>query len=861
MQTTYRDFERWAAAAPQSIALRHRDASLTYAELNVRANQLALFLQQKGLVKGQPVAVCLPPGFTISIALLAIHKIGCIYVPLDPDYPRARLETILAEVIPALTLTTALVSERLPHSDATLLLDQVAVALTQLPAENLAVPVAPEDTAYIYFTSGTTGKPKGVMASHANLLHYVNTARNHYRFTPGDTMPAVARFTFSISMFELMLPLTSGGTLQLLDREHILDLPAMAASLQEVTFFHIGPSLLRSLVSYIRTHYNDFSVFAGVRHASSGGDMIPPELLEDLREIFSNAEVYVIYGCSEISCMGCTYQAPAHGKITKTYVGKPLKDVVLRLVDEQGKELPAGEIGEICFGGKGVVKGYLNRPELTAEKFVATETDRFYATGDIGRFAADGNLEMLGRRDFQIQLRGMRIELAEVEFTLRRAPGVKDAVVMAKDVASGEKVLVAYCVFQPGSEPDIHAVKNFAINQLPDYMVPTRYLVLEALPLNHNMKVDRFALPHPDEMRLISSVDNPPLTDTEKVIAAVWEKLLKIDKIQRTDNFFDLGGYSLLGVECVLAAEAVLHVKIDGMDLLRENLAMLAALVDKQCGRETDSFTLQQPRYRIETFYFGQQERLYGTYRPAQQALAASTIKPAILICPAFGSEWIRAHFVMRKVTQRLVELGYPVMRFDFSGVGDSLGDQSQTSLADWEQDLHSASEELRRRSGCQHIIGIGVRWGGSLLRKYGAACGIEQQILWDPIISGQYHLDKLRNSHAQLRKYNRAIFPWFYRPAALKGEELLGFHYSAAVIEALPTFSIEEQLSLDTHVVDSLGYPDISAEWAQVQQQQRLGTHMPLNASTDWWMPAGLETLWPDRGISQAIVSKVVAL
>jgi len=428
-------------------------------------------------------------------------------------------------------------------------------------------------------------------------------------------------------------------------------------------------------------------------------------------------------------------------------------------------------------------------------------------------------------------------------------------VVMAKKVASGDDVLVAYCVFFSGASANTSEVKRYASEQLPDYMVPSRYVVLDALPLNHNMKVDRFALPHPDEVREVRDNNNPPVTDTEKTLAAIWQNLLKIDQVQRTDNFFDLGDYSLLGVDCVLAAEAALGVKIDGMDLLRENLALLSALVDQQLGKKIEAVVLQQPQFLLETFYFGEGDRLYGTYRPVSQVVP----KAAVLICPAFGSEWIRAHFVMRKVTQRLVDLGYPVMRFDFFGVGDSLGEQFEAGLHHWQQDLCAAAAELRRRSGCQNIIGIGVRWGGSLLRKYGAACGIERQILWDPILSGQYHLNALRASQVKLRKYARVLFPIFYRPLELSGEELLGFHYSPEVIEALPDFSIADDLTAQTHIVDSLRYADISAQWQSFKQQQKIASHTLMESPTDWWRPAGLETLWPDRGLSQTLVSKVV--
>jgi amino acid adenylation domain-containing protein len=856
MRTVFKEFEYWAEAFPHASALRYNGQSLSYGELNARANRLAAYLAHLGVQKGQPVAVLVSPGFDICIALLAIIKSGCIYVPLDPDYPRARLEVILDEVKPAVVLTTERLASRLPETDLRLVtLDTVEEQLTKFSDQNPDIPVAEEDTVYIFFTSGTTGKPKGVMASHANFCHYMHTARNHYRFYQTDVMPAVARFTFSISIFELMLPLSSGGTLLLLDREDVLNLPKMCETLQQVTFFHIGPSLLKSLVNYIRNNFDSFEGFARVRHASSGGDMIPPELLADIREIFSQAEVYVIYGCSEVSCMGCTYRVPEQGPITRTYVGKPMDGVTLRLVDESGNQVPKGEIGEIAFGGKGIVKGYLNNPGLTAEKYIHADGDRFYFTGDIGRFADDGNLEMLGRRDFQIQLRGMRIELAEVEFALRRSPNVKDGVVMAKEVASGEKVLVAYCVFHPGTEPDTQKVKAYLIDHLPDYMVPSRYVVLEALPLNHNMKVDRFALPHPDDVRS-KDTGNPPVTETEKLIASVWSKLLNLDNIQRTDNFFDLGGYSLLGMDCVMAIEAALKIKIDGMDLLRENLAMLSALADKQLGKETDTLDLVQKPYQIETFYFGKDDRLYGAFRPA----ASSAKKPAVLIFPAFGSEWIRAHFVMRKVTQLLVDMGYPVMRFDFFGVGDSLGDQSQAGFKEWEEDVRFAAEEIRRRAGVDEVIGVGVRLGASLLCRYGADNGINKQILWDPIISGDYHLKKMRQSHGLLRKFNRALFPLIYQPKKLHGEELLGFHYSPEAIEGLSAFSIVEQLVPSVHVVDSLGYKDVSAQFANFMQKKLIGSHTQLESRTDWWKPAGLETLWPDRGISRAIISGVTS-
>jgi amino acid adenylation domain-containing protein len=443
-------FEARAAQAPAATALRHRDRELAYDQLNRRANQLAHHLAGRGLGAEDRVVVCVEPSFDIAVALLGVLKAGAVYVPLDPTYPATRIRALLEDTRPALIVSNGYLIERLGLAGApTLALD--GGQLDALPDGNLELEIDPARTAYLYYTSGTTGKPKGILASHANLGFYLEVARERYAIDHREVMPAIARFSFSISMFELASPLAAGGTLIILDRDHVLDPERMARTLTEVTMFHAGPSLLKHLLPYIERQGPDVSRFARVRHASSGGDMVPPEVLEALKRIFTAAEVFVIYGCSEISCMGCTYPVSREAIVDKTYVGRPFDNVIVRVLDAALRPMPIGAVGEIYFAGDGIVKGYLDRPELTAERFVEIDGHRFYRTGDMGRVSDGGWLEILGRNDFQIKVRGMRIELGEVEHHLRRAPGVRDAAVMAKPAPGGDKLMVGYVVFGDGA--------------------------------------------------------------------------------------------------------------------------------------------------------------------------------------------------------------------------------------------------------------------------------------------------------------------------------------------------------------------------------------------------------------------------
>ena len=552
----HRYIEIHAVQQPDAIALIFKKQQLNYEELNLRANQLAHYLINTGVGAEVRVAMCLKASLNVAVSLLAILKAGGVYVPLDPADPLERIITILEDNQPTIILTDSLVIPNLPPSAVPIFsFDRDSDKLQSFPNNNPGVEIELDQTAYLVYTSGTTGKPKGVMASHGNLIQYIVSAQERYGFNGQDIMPAMARFTFSISLFELLSPLVAGGRLLLLERDQILNFKQMAQILDQVTVIHASPSWWRKLFGYVLSHHQKEDAFQNLRHASSGGDTVPGDLLQTMKRLFPNAEIFVIYGCTEISCMGCTYPALRDEKITKSWLGKPFSNVEVRLLDSEQCSVPSGEKGEIYLAGAGVTKGYLNRPELSAEKFLTIDGQRFYRTGDLARFDR-GNLEILGRVDFQIQLRGIRIEPAEIETHLRQAPGVREGVVAARELGTSEKSLVAYVVLEKTMTPDVEPIRQYLKQKLPDYMLPVAFVLLEAMPVNLNQKLDRRALPPPSSENLaklrtwVSARD-----DFETQLVEIWENALDVRPIGIRNSFFELGGDSLQAVQILLQIE------------------------------------------------------------------------------------------------------------------------------------------------------------------------------------------------------------------------------------------------------------------------------------------------------------------
>jgi amino acid adenylation domain-containing protein len=564
----YLHVERYAGLNPDAVAALTGGKQITYGELNSQANQLAHYLISQQVKAQDCVGVLVEPGWEILMAILAIHKINGIYLPIDPEFPFARIENIVEQAQPKLILCA---SQRWTEIESgltrlnTQIINLPQLNLEEFKSDNPNYDCPLDNISHIFFTSGTTGTPKGVVSTHRNLIHYIFSASEQYRFGAEDSFLAATRFTFSISLLMLLLPLVSGGQVNIITQEELLDPQLLAQAIEKSTFFHLGPSVLKMLLDFLDEQpealLQTIKRFAHVKHASSGGDMIPHKILNRLNCLFAQAEVFAIYGSSEISCMGCTFLVPKDLELKQTLVGKPFSNVQLRVLNAEQKVVPYGVKGEIYFAGFGITRGYLNLPELTSEKYVLLDGQRFYRTGDLGLLTREGNLQVLGREDFQVQIRGIRIELAEIEFNLNLHPAIVNSVVVATEDHQGEKQLVAYLIAAMTQPPTAMELRSFLADVLPAYMLPSRLVFLERFPLTLNGKVDRLSLPEPAFESLTENFI-APRNQLEQQLVEIWQEILNLETLSVQDNFFELGGHSLLIATLSAKLEKIFAIKL-----------------------------------------------------------------------------------------------------------------------------------------------------------------------------------------------------------------------------------------------------------------------------------------------------------
>ncbi|HTG35054.1 MAG TPA: amino acid adenylation domain-containing protein [Thermoanaerobaculia bacterium] len=567
-------FAAQVAAAPDVVALEAGEERLTYAELDRRANRLAHRLRRLGVGTGETVGLFAERSAEMVTAILAIWKAGGAYLPLDPAHPPARLAYLLEDSeVPVIAVGAGL-ADLLPASPARIA--RLDDGLEDNPEEESDLPPdgapGPGDLAYRIYTSGTTGGPKAVLVEHGALAGTLAAVQEAFGFQPGDRMPCIASFSFDIFLFELLGPLLAGGTCVLLPLRPTLDLERLLGELDMATHLHAVPALMRQVLELARRRGTAAPRLRGV---FTGGDAVPADLLADLRDAFPRAAVRELYGPTETTIVCSFWPVPAEGAV-RSLLGRPFAGVEIHVRDGAGNPSPIGAPGEIWIGGGGVAQRYWRCEELTAEKFVVSSGRRFFRSGDRARRLPDGTLEFLGRADQQVKVRGFRIEPGEVEAALLRLPGVKAAVVEAREVVAGAgPQLVAYVVPHAAAGAAPPAELRHALEaELPDYMVPSWFVPLEALPLTAHGKVDRRALPDPDPAAGRKSEYLPPATAIEESLAAACAEVLGLERVGMSDNFFALGGHSLLAVQLTsrlrdrYALEVPLQMVFEAPDLL-----------------------------------------------------------------------------------------------------------------------------------------------------------------------------------------------------------------------------------------------------------------------------------------------------
>ena len=541
-------FEQQAERSPEAVAVVCGEQQWTYAELNARANRLAHHLRTLGVGPEVRVGICVERSLAMVAGLLGILKAAGAYVPLDPNYPAERLAYLLHDAQVPVLLTQAHLRDRLPeHQAQVVLLEGEQEAWLKGAEHNPRSGVRPENLAYVLYTSGSTGSPKGVILEHHSAVNFLNWACA--AFTPEESASVIAgtSICFDLSVFELLMPLCRGGRVLLVP--DVLHLPERLQR-GEGTLLNTVPSAMVELVLAGR-------VPTGVRTVNLAGEPLSLALAEAIYRIATIEKLYNLYGPTEGTTYS-TYKLVLPFTETAPPIGAPIANTQVYVVDGHLQPVPVGMAGELYIGGAGLARGYLNRPGLTAERFVpdpfaAQPGSRLYRTGDRVRWRADGNLEFLGRLDQQVKLRGFRIEPGEIEAALLQHPAVRQAVVLAREDGPGGKRLVAYLVVPTDVRPTAADLRAFLQGKLPEYMVPSAFVVLEALPLTSNGKLDHQALPVPDRQPAAQGY-LAPRTEAEEALANLWAEVLGLERVGVLDNFFELGGDSILAIQVVARA-------------------------------------------------------------------------------------------------------------------------------------------------------------------------------------------------------------------------------------------------------------------------------------------------------------------
>ncbi|WP_306369248.1 non-ribosomal peptide synthetase [Nocardiopsis sp. CC223A] len=563
----------WAVRTPDAVAVVDAEGEHTYARLATRVERVIALLHARGVRPGQVVAVALPRTADLVASLLAVQRVGGVYLPLDPEFPADRIAYMLEDSGAALLITGG--GTAAPAGSPVPVLDLDTAGPVAVPADA----DGHDPVAYILYTSGSTGRPKGVVVSHRNLANFLTDMAERFPLAPGERWLAVTTVGFDISALELYLPLRFGATIVLADKDTVRD-PRLLAGLLErsgATIAQATPSLWRSLTEY------DPAVLADLR-VLVGGEAVPADLAALLAT--GAAAAHNVYGPTETTIWSTTAPLTADGPVT---IGRPMANTQVYVLDAALRPAPVGVPGDLYIAGEGVALGYHGRLPLTAERFVpdpfGPPGSRMYRTGDLARWNPDGTLDFLGRADFQVKVRGFRIELGEIETALAAADGVAQAVVTAHTDPAGNARLAAHIVPDPGgTAPAPATLRAHLARSLPDYMVPSAFVSVDAFPLTANGKIDRKALPDPGAAEATGAGGRAPATDREEILCRLFGDVLGLDRVGPDDDFFTLGGHSLLATRVAARARALLGCDVGVRDLFEAPTPAALARHTEQAG-------------------------------------------------------------------------------------------------------------------------------------------------------------------------------------------------------------------------------------------------------------------------------------
>ncbi|MFB2977829.1 amino acid adenylation domain-containing protein [Microseira sp. BLCC-F43] len=563
-------FETQVEQTPDAVAVVYAEQTLTYRELNQKANQLAHHLQSLGVKPDQLVGICVQRSLEMAIGMLAILKAGGAYLPLDPSYPQERLAYMLEDAGVSVLLTQSKLTANLPaQGTKEVCFDQDWQLISNYSSDNPKTEVIPTNLAYVIYTSGSTGNPKGVAVPHQAIVRLVRET-NYVQITPDDCIAQASNANFDAATFEIWGALLNGAKMVGITKEVMLSPEQLYQQLKKdkITILFITTALFNQLVSFRA------DIFASLKTILFGGEAVNPSWVQAVLKNKPPARLLHVYGPTESTTFATWYlieEVPEGA--TNIPIGRPLSNTTLYVLDSHLQPVPIGVPGELYIGGYGLARGYLNRPELTEQKFIPNPfskiPSRLYKTGDLVRYLTDGSIEFITRIDNQVKIRGFPIELEEIKAILEQHSIVKEAVAIARTDSDGNKQLVAYIVPQYSQNELLADLRNFLQAQLPEYMIPSAFLLLDAFPLTVNGKIDTRSLPEPNANHAIRKTSENPQTEIEQKIAEVWQEILKLNSVGRDDNFFEVGGHSLLLIQVNQKLKAVLNAELSMLEMFQ----------------------------------------------------------------------------------------------------------------------------------------------------------------------------------------------------------------------------------------------------------------------------------------------------
>jgi amino acid adenylation domain-containing protein len=593
-------FEAEAEASPDALALVYEKQNLTYGELNKKANQLAHYLKSRGVGPEVPVGICMEPSIDTIMGILGIVKSGGAYVPIDPSFPKERVDFILDDVRAPVLLTQQNLLDKFSGCKARVItVDADWQTIAGYSEENPCSDVEPGNLIYIIFTSGSTGTPKGVAIEHRPLLNYIYTIRQRLQLPFPASYATVSSIAADLGNTCVFPSLCFGGTLHIISLDRASDPNALAEYFQEhdIDCLKIVPSHLSALLTSARSEQ-----VIPRKRLILGGESSSWNLIERLRSLAPHCLIFNHYGPTEstVGVLTCKVEDKLSDESATVPIGQPIGNIKIYLLDQYFEPVPIGIPGEVHIGGLGLARGYFNRPELAAEKFIPNPFSyepgaRLYRTGDLARYGPSGNIEFLGRVDDQVKIHGFRIELGDIKAVLDQHPSIRESLVTTYE-ALGAKAVAAYIVFNDDVNVVIADLRDYMKNRLPGYMIPSAFVTLDLLPRLPNGKINRKALPAPDKTALeAKTIYEPPASPVEKELAEIWARLLGVERIGARDSFFDLGGHSLLATQLVARVYDVFQVSIPLRSIFEKTtIVELALVIEEELIREIARYTEEE---------------------------------------------------------------------------------------------------------------------------------------------------------------------------------------------------------------------------------------------------------------------------